>query len=189
MRERGIPYAEARTRQSQVIVAAAAIIAGAAWVAKGIGSHVASGDYWDCNSASDYAWNGIDTIAFLAVAFTILGLCNLFADAIDSKRAVVGVAGGICFGVAGIANLLEHCAGLDKLGFAYVIGLMLGMVLLFLFSLALRRAPIPTWPAGLLLVGTAAGTLLANQGGLVAFGCSWMLLGLVLVRPLLAQAR
>ncbi|MDQ3659538.1 MAG: hypothetical protein M3454_00455 [Actinomycetota bacterium] len=80
--------------------------------------------------------------------------------------------------------MFEHCAGLGALGFAYVIGAMLGMLLLFVFGLALRRAPIPTWCTGLLLLGTAAGMLLANQGGLIVFGCSLVLFGLVLLRPL-----
>ena len=98
---------------------------------------------------------------------------------------LIGAAAAAGFGVAGVANVLEHCAGLDALGFAYVIGLMIGMLLLLTFELALPRVGIPIWYTGLLILGTAAGILMANQGGLILFGCSWILFGsaLFLNRP------
>ncbi len=169
----------------QGIAAGSAIVAGLAWVAKDVGSRISPDpDYWDCNSAYDYALNAVDTLAFLSLGLALLGLHKLFRDTIGHKRAGIGVVAAAGFGVAGVANLLEHCAGLGALGFAYVIGLILGLLLLFVFGLALMRTPIPTWCTGLLLIGTAAGILRAEQGGMIVFGCSWVLFGLVLFRPL-----
>lgn len=170
----------------QGIAAGSAITSGLAWVAKDVGSRISlsDSDYWDCNSAYGYALNAVDTLAFLSLGLALLGLHKLFRDTIGHKRAGIGAAAAAGFGVAGVANLLEHCAGLGALGFAYVIGLMLGLLLLFVFGLALMRTPIPTWCTGLLLIGTAAGILLNNQGGMIVFGCSWVLFGLVLFRPL-----
>jgi hypothetical protein len=172
-------------RLLRIITGGTAIVAGLAWVAKDVGSRISPDpDYWDCNSSYDYVLNGIDIVAFLGLGLAVFGVRKLFRDTIGQKRAGIGAAGAAGFAVAGIANLLEHCAGLDAFGFPYVVGLMLGMLLLFGFGLALMRAPIPTWCTGLLLVGTAAGLLLANQGGLIAFGCACVLFGVVLLRPL-----
>jgi hypothetical protein len=70
---------------------------------------------------------------------------------------------------------------MDALGFAYVIGAMVGFLLLLVFAVALTRVRlIPTWASWLLVVGTAAGLLLANQGGFIVFGLAWAVLGYVL---------
>ena len=71
---------------------------------------------------------------------------------------------------------------------AYVIGAMVGFLLLLVLAVALTRVRlIPTWASWLLLVGTAAGLLGANQGGLVVFGLAWVVLGSVLYRHLPPQ--
>jgi hypothetical protein len=129
----------------------------------------------------DYVLNGIDTVAFLALALTVLGLAELCRSEIGGRSALIGWVAATGFTAAGLANLLEHCAGLEALGFVYVVGLMLGMVLLAAFTLALRSAMIASWVVWLLLVGTVAALLLANQGGLVAFGSVWLVLGVVLL--------
>jgi hypothetical protein len=164
----------------RAITSASAIIAGLAWIAKDLGSRISPDpDYWDCNSSYDYALNGIDTVAFLVLSLTLLGLYELFRPRLGRKALLGAVAGG-GFAVAGVANLLEHCAALDSLGLAYVAGGMLGMLLLVGFELALTRSQLPIWCTGLLLLGTAAGLLLANQGGLIVFGCSWIVFGCLL---------
>lgn len=78
--------------------------------------------------------------------------------------------------------MFEHCAGLEALGFVYVVGLMLGMLLLAAFVLALRSATIASWVVWLLLFGTGAALLFANQGGRVAFGGAWFVFGVVLLQ-------
>jgi hypothetical protein len=95
---------------------------------------------------------------------------------------VIGLVAAAAFGVAGLANLLEHCAGLDALGFAYVIGLLLGMLLLVVYGVMLRRVGLPGWCTWLLVLGTVLGVLFSEQGGLIAFGLSWLAFGLVLIR-------
>ncbi|HYN36950.1 MAG TPA: hypothetical protein VEV82_08230 [Actinomycetota bacterium] len=72
--------------------------------------------------------------------------------------------------------------GLDVLGFAYVIGLLLGMLLLIAFGVMLRRVGLPSWCTWFLVLGTVLGVLFNNQGGVIAFGLSWFALGLVLIR-------
>jgi hypothetical protein len=170
-----------------------AIVAGLAWIAKDIGGRVSPDpDYFNCNSSWDYLLNGIDTVAFLVMSFALLGLRELFRGTIGSRGAWLAAASAGGFGVAGLANLLEHCAGLDVLGLAYVLGLILGMFLLVGFALTLRRAPMPRGLVWLLLLGGAAGILLANQGGYVAFGGAWVVLGVALIRshdPLGARRR
>lgn len=159
------------------------VLAGVAWVAKDIGGRVSPDpDYWDCNSSYDYVLNGIDTVAFLALGLTVLGLVELFRSEIGGKNALIGSVTAAGLASAGLANLFEHCAGLEALGFVYVVILMLGMLLLAAFTLTLRSATIASWVVWLLLIGTVAAVLLANQGGLVAFGGAWLVLGVVLLQ-------
>ena len=171
------------TARLRMITGTSAILAGLAWVAKHIGSWVSPDpDYWDCNSSSDYLRNGVDTVAFLALGVVLFGLYRIFRSVMGKTKAEIGLVAGAGFGVAGLANLLEHCAGLDALGFAYVIGLMLGMLLLIAFGVFLRRVGLPSWCTWLLVLGTVLGVLFAEQGGLIAFGLSWLAFGLVLIR-------
>lgn len=171
------------SRRIQIVTSTSAIIAGLAWVAKDVGSRVSpDSDYWDCNSSYDYVLNGVDTVAFLILGLTLVCLRRLIRSTIGSKKALIGAAAAAGFGVAGSANLLEHCANADALGLAYVIGLMLGMLLLLVFILVLPRGEIPAWCARLLLVGTTAGILFANQGGQIAFGAAWCVFGAFLLR-------
>lgn len=171
------------SKHLRTITAVSSIVAGLAWLGREIGGRISPDpDYWDCNSSYDYALNATDTVAFIALALTLFGLYRLFQAAIGGRWALIGVVAAAGFVLGGAANLLEHCAGLAALGFAYVIGLTLGMFLLLAFELTLTRAQIPNWSTGVLLVGTVAGVLLANQGGLIAFGCSWVLFGIALLR-------
>lgn len=163
------------------VTGTSAIVAGVAWVAKDVGSRVSPDpDYFNCNSSYDYVLNGVDTIAFLVLGLTLLGLRELFQSAIGERSTLIGAGAAAGLGVAGLANVLEHCAGLDALGLPYVMGLMLGMLLLVGFTLTLRRAPIARWLVWLLLSSAGAGILLFNQGGLVAFGTAWFVFGLAL---------
>ena len=182
----GLDRSRAPIDRAWIITAGSAILVGLTWIAKDLSARVSpDADYWDCNSSYDYVLNGVDTVAFLVQGVTLLGLYKLFGTTMSVRRALIGIAAAAGFGVAGVANVLEHCAGLDALGFAYVIGLMVGMLLLLTFELALTRVGIPTWCTGVLILGTVAGVLIVNQGGLILFGCSWILFGsaLVLNRP------
>jgi hypothetical protein len=175
-----LPLARTRIR---IVTGATALLAGSAWVAKDIGGRVSPDhDYWDCNSTYDYVLNGVDTVAFLALALTVLGLVELFRREIGGRKPWIGSLAAAGFAAAGLANLFEHCAGLEALGFVYVVGLMLGMLLLAAFILSLRSATVASWVVWLLLVGTGAALLLANQGGFVAFGGAWLVLGVVLIQ-------
>ncbi|HYN35713.1 MAG TPA: hypothetical protein VEV82_01945 [Actinomycetota bacterium] len=171
------------TARLRMITGTSALVAGLAWVAKDIGGRVPSdSDYWDCKSFYGYLLNGIDTVAFLALGLALLGLYKIFRSAMGGRRAAIGLVAAAGFGVAGFANLLEHCAGLDALGFAYVIGLLLGLLLLVAFGVFLRRVGLPSWCTWFLVLGTVLGILFAEQGGLIAFGSSWFAFGLVLIR-------
>jgi hypothetical protein len=164
------------------ITGTTALLAGIAWLAKDVGGRVSPDpDYWDCNSSYDYVLNGIDTVAFLALGLTVLGLAELYRSEIGGRNALIGSVAATGFAAAGLANLLEHCAGLEALGLVYVVGLMLGMLLLAAFTLTLRSATLASWVALLLLFGTVAALLFANQGGFVAFGGAWFVLGVVLL--------
>ena len=166
-----------------------ALLAGVAWFAKDIGGRVSPDpDYWDCNSSYDYVLNGVDTVAFLTLGLTVAGLAELYRSEIGDRKAVIGSLAAAGFAAAGLANLFEHCAGLEALGFVYVVGLMLGMLLLAAFVLALRSATIASWVVWLLLFGTGAALLLANQGGLVAFGGAWFVFGVVLLQKSSSQS-
>jgi hypothetical protein len=167
---------------SRFVTAIAAIVAGIAWVAKYLGERVSpDSDYFNCNSSYDYLLNGIDTVAFVILGLAVLGLRSMFRSDIGSAMARIAVAAAVALAVAGVANLLEHCAELDALGFPYVIGLLVGMLLLIGFSLGLRRTTLPNWVVWLLVVGAGIGILLANQGGYIAFGTAWIVLGVVLL--------
>lgn len=163
--------------------AGAAFVAGLGWVAKDLGGRLSPDpDYWDCKSSYDYALNATDTVAFLLLVPALIGLFGAYRASTGAKVGVAALGSAAGFGVAGIANLLEHCAGLEVLGLAYVIGVMLGMLLLLIFALALTRERfVPRPSSWLLVVGTAAGLLTANQGGLILFGVVWMVLAYVLV--------
>ena len=166
-----------------IVTGASALFAGVAWIAKDIGGRVSPDpDYWDCNSSNDYVLNGIDTVAFLALGLTVAGLVHLYRSEIGGRKALIGSLAAAGFAAAGVANLFEHCAGLEALGFVYVVGLLLAMLLLVAFILALRSATIESWLVWLLLFGTGAALLLANQGGLVAFGGAWFVFGVVLLQ-------
>jgi hypothetical protein len=161
----------------------AAMVAGVAWIGRDIGPRVSPDpDYFNCNSSYDYLLNGIDTVAFVVLGFAILGLRILFKRDIGSTMAWIGNVAAGALVVAGVANLFEHCAGLDALGFPYVIGLTLGLLLLIVFSFGLIRTPLPRWVVWLLVIGTGLGILLANQGGFIAFGIALIVLGTVLLR-------
>lgn len=169
------------TARLRMITGTSAIVAGLAWVAKDIGSRVSSDSgYWDCKSPYGYLLNGIDTVAFLVLGLALFGLHKIFRSAMGERRAVIGLVAAAGFGVAGLANLLEHCAGLDALGLAYVIGLLLGMLPLVAFGVMLRRVGLPSWCTWFLVLGTVLGVLFAEQGGLIAFGLSWFAFGLVI---------
>ena len=175
-----LPGANARLR---IVTAITALLAGIAWFAKGIGGGISPDpDYWDCNSSYDYVLNGIDTVAFLALALTTVGLAELYRSDIGSRKALIGSLSAAGLAAAGIANLLEHCAGLEALGLVYVVGLMLGMLLIAAFLLTLRSATIALWVVWMLFFGTLAALLFANQGGFVAFGVAWLVLGVVLLQ-------
>jgi hypothetical protein len=171
------------TARLRIITDTSAIVAGLAWVAKDIGSRVSPDpDYWNCNSSYDYLLNGIETVAYLVLGLALFGLHKIFRSAMGETGAVIGLVAAAGFGVAGIANLFEHCAGLEALGFAYVIGLMLGMLLLVAFGVMLTRVRFPSWCTWFLVLGTVLGVLFFNQGGLIAFGLSWFAFGLALIR-------
>ena len=171
------------TARLWMITGTSAIVAGLAWVAKDIGPRVSPDhDYWNCNSSYDYLLNGVDTVAFLVLGLALFGLYKIFRSAMGKTRGVFGLVAASGFGVAGLANLLEHCAGLEALGFAYVIGLMLGMLLLVAFGVMLTRVGLPSWCTWFLVLGTVLGVLFAEQGGLIAFGLSWFAFGLALIR-------
>lgn len=84
-------------------------------------------------------------MGFLVLSLALFGLHKIFRSAMGKTRAVIGLVAAAGFEGAGLANLLGHCAGLDALGFAYVIGLMLGMLLLIAFGVFLRRVGLPGW--------------------------------------------
>jgi hypothetical protein len=159
------------------------VIAGLGWIAKDIGGRLSPDpDYWDCNSSYDYALNAIDTIAFLFLVPALVGLARAYKASVKAKRGLVGLSSAAGFAIAGISNLLEHCAEMDALGFPYVIGALLGILLLLLFSLALTRMRfIASWASWLLVAGTASGLLFANQGGFIIFGLAWIAVGSVII--------
>jgi hypothetical protein len=155
-----------------------ALWGGLAWIAKDLGARISpDADYWDCNSSYDYALNAVDTLAFLFVVPTIISLFRGYRASTDAKIGLVGPVSAAGFGVGGIANLLEHCAGMTALGLAYVVGVLLAFILLLIFASALTRVHVtPTSVSWLIVVGTAAGLLLGNQGGLILFGIAWVVL-------------
>jgi hypothetical protein len=172
-----------QTARARIITGISALLASVAWIAKDIGGRITPDpNYWNCSSSYDYALNAIDTMAFLSLGVALIGLCTIFRAAIGEKMAWIGAIAAVSFGVTGFANLLEHCAGLDELGILYVIGLMLGMLLLIAFGLLLTRVHVPTGFAWFLVVGPAAAILLSDQGGFIAFGLSWGVLGVALLR-------
>ena len=177
-----MPLPGANTRL-WIVTSTAALFAGVAWFVKDIGGRVSPDpDYWDCNSSYDYVLNGVDTVAFLTLGLTVVGLAELCRSEIGGRYALIGSLAAAGFAAAGLANLFEHCAGLDALGFVHVVGLMLGMLLLARFVLALGSATIASWVVWLLLFGTGTALLFANQGGLVAFGGAWFVFGVVLLQ-------
>jgi hypothetical protein len=158
-------------------------LAGVAWIAKDIGGRITPDpNYWNCNSSYDYALNAIDAVAFLSLGVALLGLYMMLRAAIGKKKPLIAIVAAVSFGVAGVTNLFEHCAGLDVLGILYVVGLMLGMLLLAALGLLLTRVKAANWVAGFLVVGTAAAILFSNQGGFILFGASWALLAIALLR-------
>jgi hypothetical protein len=161
----------------------AAILAGLGWIAKDLGGRLSPDpDYWNCNSSYDYALNAADTVAFLFLVPALIGLLHSYSASTAPPLGFAAPGSAVGYGGAGVANLLEHCAGMDVLGFVYVIGSLLGIMLLLVFSVALTRARLlPSWTSWLLVGGTAAGLLFANQGGLVLFGLAWVVVGLVVL--------
>jgi len=158
-------------------------------MAKDVGGRVSPDpDYWDCNSSYDYVLNGVDTVAFLLLSLTVLGLAHVLRREIGPRAVFVGAAAAVAFGVAGIANLLEHCAAIDRAGLAYVIGLMSGMSLLVVFTVMLRRAPIPAWSVLVLLLGTLSAILAVDEGGWLAFGIALLVFGVVFIQKLSSPA-
>jgi hypothetical protein len=163
---------------------AAAFGAGLGWVAKDLGGRFSPDpDYWNCNSSYDYLLNATDTIAFLLLVPALIGLFRACRSSTGTRHGPTAQGSAAGFGIAGIANVLEHCAGLEVLGFAYVTGLMVGVVLLLVFAWGLTRMDfLPTLSSWLLVMGTAAALLLANQGGFTVFGAAWIIMGSVLAR-------
>ena len=121
-------------------------------------------------------------MAFLVLGLAVFGLYKIFRSPMGQTRGVFGLVAAAGFGVAGLANLLEHCVGLEALGFAYVIGLLLGMLLLVAFGVMLTRVGLPSWCTWFLVLGTVLGIVVGEQGGLIAFGLTWFAFGLALVR-------
>jgi hypothetical protein len=171
------------TARYRLSTGTSALVAGLGWVAKDVGSRVSpDSDYFNCNSSYDYLLNGIDTVAFVALALALFGLHRIYRPAIGKAGAAIGLVAGAGLGVVGLANLFEHCAGVDALGFPYVIGLVVGMLLLVAFEVMLTRVELPKWSTWFLVLGTVLGFFFFNQGGLIAFGLSWLAFGLILIR-------
>jgi hypothetical protein len=101
----------------------AAFLAGLGWVAKDLGGRFSPDpEYWDCNSSYDYLLNTTDTAAFLLLVPALIGLYQAYRTSVGATARFAALASATGFGVAGTANLLEHCAAMSVLGFAYVIG-------------------------------------------------------------------
>ena len=96
-------------------------------------------------------------------------------------------AGG--FALAGISNVLEHCADADALGLTYVTGLVLGILTLLATGIGLiRGGRVPRAAAWILAVATVCLLAFGEQGGMAVFGVGWILFGALCYRTLRPSA-
>lgn len=170
----------------------AALIGGAAWVAFDLVDRLSSQDRMSCSSVYGYLQAGVDTVAFLAMVPTLIGLFVAYRRSGKGWFGVTAIIAAVGYAMAGISNILEHCfTGTITVpfplltGFAeaspWVIGLSLSFAVIP-FTLALTRVWfLPNWLAWLLVMGSILSVARANQGGFIVFGASLIVLGIYLL--------
>jgi hypothetical protein len=141
-----------------------------------VGYLSADPDYWDCNSAPDYAQNAMD-----GVGFGVLAIGALAVQARqDPAGGRLGAAGAVAAALGSLtiafSNPLEHCARFPAVGFvAGVLLLTLGTILLG--ASVLRARVSPRW-CGAALVAAAIAPFPLQEGGILIAGLLWLAVGL-----------
>lgn len=136
-------------------------------------------DDWDCNSRADYLTNAIGAVTFLATSVAILGVYVVqrerfgWSGKLGSLAAVTGTF------VAGINNPIEHCGGVEAMGFFVWVPAVLLWLLgsLIMGAATLRARLLPYWSGIALIAGTLVGVLAFNSVGLIAYGLGWLVVG------------
>jgi hypothetical protein len=133
-------------------------------------------DNWDCNSSWDYGTNALDPIGFFLMAGAILALHIQQQD--RAGRLGRGSAGAAFLGAvaAGINNPIEHCAGVEALGFIlWVPAIMLLTIGMLLLGVATVRTRVfPVWAGGALIIGVVASFI---AGEVMVLGLAWIVVG------------
>jgi hypothetical protein len=165
------------------IVGTAAVAAGIAFIAGEVVNRVDPDiDFVACATGGAYLVNVIDLLKYGLVGVTLLLVVWMLRNDLSRPARIVGRVAGIGFIVTGVANGIEHCAHMDALGLAYVIGVLIGLLGTAAFGVLLARSgTVPPWTGWVLSFGVLAFLTKAQEGGAVVFGVALIAVGTRLV--------
>lgn len=163
------------------------IAAGASWAIKGLDYFFWSGDNWSCTPVYGAFMNTLDVVAMLGLVPVLLFLVSASRTQSRNVASVFGLIAAGAIALSGVTNFLEHCVVEHSIdgpsGFLgpYQTGGLLFLPSIIVFTGLLTRISfLPRWTSVVLFAGSL-GWLRAEEGGLIAFGASWMVLGVVLL--------
>lgn len=151
--------------------------AGLAWLINDVATRISpDSDDWDCNSSWDYGTNALDPLAFFLSAAAVLAVYDLQKHRSGrlGRYGAIAVFAGLVG--AGFNNPLEHCGGIEALGFLLWVPsnllMLIGSIALGFATLIARVHKLwvgPAVAAG--VIGLFAGY---DSGGTIIYGLAWL---------------
>ena len=141
------------------------ILTGVAWTAISMQHVLLHPEFWDPVTLTDYVAVYSFSVALLLMALSLLIFRELAPAGVNVPALLVVAAGG--FVVAGVANMLEDGLGFRALGPVYVVGIVVGVVVLLVAAVriwmsgARRMSLVPAVSVVAMAFVTVGGGLLA----------------------------
>jgi hypothetical protein len=141
-------------------------------------------DFVACETGTAYLINLVDLLKYGLTGVALALLVRMLGDGLSRSGRFVGRVAATGFIVTGLANGIEHCAHIDALGLAYVIGLLIGLVGAAVFGVSLARSgALPAWTGWVLTFGVLSFFARGEEGGAVLLGTAWIAIGARLLAP------
>ena len=139
-------------------------------------------DFVACATGAAYLINLVDLLKYGLIGVALLLVVRMLGDGLSRFGRVTGYVAATGFIVTGVANGIEHCAHVDALGLAYVLGLLIGLVGAAVFGVSLARSgALPAWIGWVILLGVLSFFARGEEGGAVLLGIAWIAVGVRLL--------
>jgi hypothetical protein len=168
-----------------------ALGAGLAWLINDVATRISpDSDAWDCNSSWDYGTNALDPLMFFLSSAAVVAVYERQkhrSGRLGRYGAIAAFAGLVG---AGFNNPLEHCGGIEALGFLLWVPsnllMLIGSIVLGFATLIARVHKLWVGPA--IAAGTIGLFAGYDSGGMIIFGMAWLCIsiGLWMIRDVVA---